>query len=138
MIININRFALTAAAVAILATPLMMPAQAAGGSACTAAAQSASAASDAIVASSSPDEAAALMTCIFPLMPEKSFRAAALSAAEGVKNAELSKFIIETASGLLLRSSRLRVVPDGVSSGSTPVTPPSNGGSGPGTPASQS
>lgn len=83
-------------------------------SACETAAVSAKLATDAIVASATalPDDAAALMSCIFPLMPEQEFRAAALNAASGVKNAELGKFIIEVASNLLLKATKLRAVPD--------------------------
>lgn len=108
-----GRIALAVLALSALATSTL-PAQAAQQSACTTAASSARNASDAIIATATalPDDAAALMTCIFPLMAEKDFRAAALTAAEGVKNAELSQFIIETASNLLLKSSKLRVVPD--------------------------
>lgn len=101
----------------------MAPAHAAEQSACAAAAGSARSAADAIIASATilPDDAAALMTCIFPLMPELQFRAAALTAAQGVKNAETGRFIIEVASDLLLKSTKRRVQPDRVT-----TTPPSS------------
>lgn len=103
----------------------MAPAQAAEQSACTAAAGSTRNAADAIIASATilPDEAAALMTCIFPLMSEQDFRAATLTAAQGVKNSDTGRFIIEVASSLLLKSTRLRAVPDRVI-----TTPPASCG----------
>lgn len=89
---------------------------AANGTLCIKTAGSLDAAAEAIAISarSSADDATTLMSCLFEVMPEKDFRQVAAGAAGKLDDAELSAYVLEVASALLLHPSRRRTVPEGL------------------------